>query len=347
MYRNVGIHCTVRPHLKTSIITVVFLSACLAMASTCGAQTREEVRPQGTTYVNQTGEVVDQYEQAALTNPPTPSRFVRSLQPDESWTDGPTRVSPLEWKFKSGEKVELKEVTLSSGQKAMALVKGESTTILPTTRPMTTLPTTTPPTTTLPTTTTPTTLSNVLDVPVYAQQTSMWCWATGGEMIMKYHGVDVAQCRQANEYYPKNLKDFTTWGIDCCGFLGAGTTVDPRIVVGGWPQYQDYGFTYKKKNDSPMSFAEIKAQIDAKQPIGFAWWWKNPPTDIPGGGHYMVLTGYRTIAGIPMVKIHDPGPWSVVKESNPADHTKWIAYSYWCESAKHKHGEDHYDIKKN
>lgn len=190
-------------------------------------------------------------------------------------------------------------------------------------------------------------VSNVLAVPTYAQQTSMWCWATGGEMIMKYHDKSVAQCTQANDYYTKSRgKAFTDLKINCCGFLEAGTTVDERIVLGGWPQYQDYGFTFKKKSDSPLSFAEIKAQIDANQPIGFAWWWTSPP-GIPGGGHYMVLTGYKTIAGVPMVKINDPWPNNVDKESNPTEHTRWLTYDYWCNSAKHTHGPDHYDIIKN
>jgi hypothetical protein len=190
--------------------------------------------------------------------------------------------------------------------------------------------------------------SNILEVPIYAQQTGMWCWATSGEMIMKYHGVSVAQCKQANDYYPKEYKEqFTDLKIDCCGFLGTGRAVDERIVLGGLPQFQDYGFTRKQTTlDSHLSFEEIKAQIDAKQPIGFAWYWKSPP-GIPGGGHYMVLTGYKTVAGVPMIKINDPWPLNVDKESSPTEHTRWMTYDYWCNSEKHRHGFDEYDIMKN
>ena len=208
---------------------------------------------------------------------------------------------------------------------------------------LTMVPTPTP----IPTTPTPTTkASNVLDVPIYAQQTSMWCWATGGEMIMKFHGIDVPQCQQANEYYTKNpTMKFKDLGIDCCGFLATGTTVDEKIVLGGLPQFGDYGFTYMEKSDSPMSFAEIQSQIDANLPIGFGWYWKSA-TGIPGGGHYMVLTGYKNIAGAPMVKINDPWPNNVVKESDPTEHSRWMTYAYWRESVKHRHALDHYDIKK-
>ena len=183
--------------------------------------------------------------------------------------------------------------------------------------------------------------SNILEVPIYAQQTGMWCWATSGEMIMQYHGVSVAQCKQANDFYPTCYKEqFTDLKIDCCGFLSTATPVDERIVLGGWPQYQDYGFTLKQKSDSPLSFEEIKAQIDAKQPISFSWRWK------AGGGHVMVLTGYKTVAGVPMIKINDPWPNNVDKLSNPTDHTRWMTYSYWCNSEKHTHGTDEYDLTK-
>ncbi|MEM7456693.1 MAG: hypothetical protein AAF456_20280, partial [Planctomycetota bacterium] len=76
------------------------------------------------TYVNRTGEVVEQFEQAAPSIPPTPARYVLSLGPDETWTDGPTRVSPIEWRLRSGVgEVAQERVRLSDGQDAIALVR--------------------------------------------------------------------------------------------------------------------------------------------------------------------------------------------------------------------------------
>ena len=60
----------------------------------------------------------------------------------------------------------------------------------------------------------------------------------------------------------------------------------------------------------------------------------------------MVLTGYKTVAGVPMIKINDPWPNNVDKESNPTEHTRWMTYAYWCNSEKHRHGFDEYDFAK-
>jgi hypothetical protein len=83
-------------------------------------------QPQGTTYINRTGETVHQYEQAPPSIPPSPSRYIRSLQPNEMWTDGPTRVSPLQWQPASGYgQIQQVVETLATGQQVTALVKTE------------------------------------------------------------------------------------------------------------------------------------------------------------------------------------------------------------------------------
>lgn len=188
--------------------------------------------------------------------------------------------------------------------------------------------------------------TGVLAVPSYAQQTTMWCWATSGEMIMKFHGVSISQCKQANDYYKKERgKEFTDRNIDCCGFLKTEKKKpDPAIVEGGYPQFKDYGFTFNTTTDI-LSFEDIKGQIDKKQPIGFTWYWK-AASGIPGGGHYMVLSGYKTVAGIQMVKINDPWPNNVAKETPDKHHSRWMTYKYWRDSSKHRHGQDDYDIIK-
>ncbi len=199
-------------------------------------------------------------------------------------------------------------------------------------------------------------LANELTVPIYAQQTGMWCWATSGEMIMEHLGFPIVQCKQANDYYPtasgKDYEAFVAAKIDCCTVLSKAESadkVDERIVLGGWPQWEKYGFTFSKKitkeyngvgTDVPLTFEEIKGQIDNNRPVGFAWGW----TD--GGGHYMVLTGYKTALGKQWVKIHDPGPVDKDKKNSPELHTSWKEYSYWCKSERHVHWRDDYDIKK-
>ena len=89
-------------------------------------------RPQGQTYLNRTGETVDQYEQAPPSIPPQPSRYVRSLQPNETWTDGPTRVSPLEWRLRSGGQLQLVQEERADGSTITAIVKTGNPTPNPT-----------------------------------------------------------------------------------------------------------------------------------------------------------------------------------------------------------------------
>lgn len=78
--------------------------------------------PMGTTYINRTGEVVDQYEEAPPSIPPTPSAYILSLQPNQTWTDGPTRVSPLQWRLRSGGQIRQVQEQTVNGQMT-ALVK--------------------------------------------------------------------------------------------------------------------------------------------------------------------------------------------------------------------------------
>ncbi len=82
----------------------------------------------GVTYVNLTGEVVNMFEQQGVSIPPRPPTYVRSLQPNEQWTDGPTRVSPLSFQLSSGigQIREVQEETLNGRRTALVKI-GQST----------------------------------------------------------------------------------------------------------------------------------------------------------------------------------------------------------------------------
>src|SRR6476659_5029294 len=69
--------------------------------------------------------------------------------------------------------------------------------------------------------------SESLAVPLHAQQTSMWCWAASGQMVMNFLGGSVVQCDEANKEFSR---------IDCCNNPTPGA-----CVQGGWPQPDKYG----------------------------------------------------------------------------------------------------------
>ena len=53
------------------------------------------------------------------------------------------------------------------------------------------------------------------------QETSMWCWAASGEMVMDFLGTDVGQCDEANKRFGRS---------DCCN-----NPVPNACVNEGWP----------------------------------------------------------------------------------------------------------------
>jgi len=68
-----------------------------------------------------------------------------------------------------------------------------------------------------------------ISVPLFAQQTSMWCWAACGEMCMEFLGAtDIKQCIQANENFSKTT---------CCNSI-----VPQECINGAFPQFEKYNF---------------------------------------------------------------------------------------------------------
>lgn len=156
-----------------------------------------------------------------------------------------------------------------------------------------------------------------LSVDLIGQQTGMWCWATSGEMIMNYHGHDVAQCKQASHRFGKQCCD--NWN-DC--------------ITGGWPQFENWGFSFQKTNSQALSFDQLKAQIDGNKPIAFSWAWSG------SGGHMMVVIGYKKgDQAVPdMVCINDPWPPYV------GDYTIIPYTEFVSKAGQYTHWDDFYDI---
>lgn len=168
-----------------------------------------------------------------------------------------------------------------------------------------------------------------LNVPLYAQQTNMWCWAASGEMIMSYLGNDVAQCTQAN-----NRFGYT----DCCPVppcLPSGS----HCIQGGWPQYDKYGFTYSSTAwRTALTWEQLVGQIDANKPVGFAWGWTG------GGGHYMVAIGYATIMGTKWVCVNNPWAPAPGCTKTGGGAYQMITYADYVQGPGHTHWKDDYNI---
>lgn len=160
--------------------------------------------------------------------------------------------------------------------------------------------------------------TNPLPVMLAPQQTNMWCWAASGEMVMNYLGASVTQCHQANEEFSRT---------DCCD-----TPTPMGCINGGWPEFDKYG--YNATVGGALSWTDLKAQIDANEtPYAFSWHWNG------GGGHMMVVTGYKVIAGQNYVTINDP--WS----PNVGDQRD-ILYSEYVSGSGYTHWRDYYDVSK-
>jgi len=153
------------------------------------------------------------------------------------------------------------------------------------------------------------------------QETSMWCWAASGEMIMEFLGTQVQQGDEANKEFGRT---------DCLN-----SPVPNACVQGGWPEFDKYGFSFKRTSDTPLTWAQVKSQIYcAKKPFAFAWHWTG------GGGHMMVVTGYATLNGTHYVAVNNPWAPNVGAEY-------LTTYDDYVSGTDHTHWDDFYDVTKN
>ena len=153
------------------------------------------------------------------------------------------------------------------------------------------------------------------------QETSSWCWAASGEMIMEYMGANIEQCDAANKRFGRN---------DCCN-----SPVPWACVNGGWPEFDKYGFTSSHTNNKALSWKQIKSQIYCKKkPFAFTWKYED------GSGHMMVAAGYQTIDGINLVYGYDP------QSDGPLGGKAYIPYETYVSGPDYTHWDDYYDVTK-
>jgi peptidase C39-like protein len=156
---------------------------------------------------------------------------------------------------------------------------------------------------------------------MHAQETWQWCYAASGQMVMETLGKLVSQCSQANHSCSRT---------DCCG-----NPTPAQCVVGGWPPFAEYGFTFQVTSNQALSWEDLRKQIGCERiPIAFSWHW------VGGSGHMMVAYGYRMLGASRMVRVLDPWPVNAGKE-------KEITYEEYAQGSDHTHWNDYYDVRKS
>jgi Papain-like cysteine protease AvrRpt2 len=162
----------------------------------------------------------------------------------------------------------------------------------------------------------------ILSVPLYSQQTNMWCWAASGEMVMKYVSptIKVTQCDEAAVNFKKT---------SCCN-----NPTPVECIEGGWQIFNHYGFDFTQVNSKALSWNELKSSIDSNKPVMYAWAWHG------GGGHMMVATGWATFNNQNFVHINNPWP------PGQGDQ-ELISYAEWVGGSNynHDHWADFYNIR--
>ena len=162
-----------------------------------------------------------------------------------------------------------------------------------------------------------------LPVTIKPQLANFWCWAACGEMSMESFGAAIDQCDEVNRKLNRN---------DCCG-----SRIPSPCDRGGWPQFEKYGFKSDTTHSAPLSWEQIKNQIDClRKPICITWKWDGRNS----GGHMMVVNAYKTLLGINQVRICDPLP--VGRGSS-----RWIRYADYVKGPGYTHWDDFFNIRRD
>lgn len=167
--------------------------------------------------------------------------------------------------------------------------------------------------------------SQSLAVTLHPQETSMWCWAASGQMVMDYLGHNVSQCVQANNRFART---------DCCN---SPVPNGKKCIKGGWPEFGKYNFDFKTTSNAPLSWDQLRKQTSGgpspckRRPFCFTWHHSG------GGGHMMVAIGYKTVGGTNFVEVNDPWP------PNVGEH-RFDTYARYVSPPGKTHWNDYYDI---
>jgi hypothetical protein len=137
---------------------------------------------------------------------------------------------------------------------------------------------------------------------------------------MDFLGTDVTQCDEANKEFGRS---------DCCNSPTPGA-----CIQGGWPEFNKYGFTFTRTSNTALTWDQVKDQVSCKgKPFAFSWHWSG------GGGHMMVVRGYKTESGTNYVYVNDPWAPNIGTVS-------YKTYTAYVSGSGYTHWDDFYNINK-
>lgn len=123
-------------------------------------------------------------------------------------------------------------------------------------------------------------VEKLLPVTTRWQETSQWCWAASGEMIMEYIGTSTTPPRETPQCYQANQGFGRT---DCCTCPTPAGCVSP-----GWPQFDTWGYNSTTTAwGTALTWAQVTNEINSGRPFMLSWAWHG------GGAHALVGIGYN------------------------------------------------------
>lgn len=124
--------------------------------------------------------------------------------------------------------------------------------------------------------------AGVLNVPLYYQEHSNWCWAASAQMVLKFSkGTQYTQCGIVNYAFNINY---------ACG----NTTFywNSNANQGNWNYYVDdtmnayWGGNRFYQQNGSISYSSLQSRINAGKPFVMSWRWSS------GGAHDVVVKGF-------------------------------------------------------
>jgi hypothetical protein len=176
-------------------------------------------------------------------------------------------------------------------------------------------------------------LTQGLDVPMMAQQESLWCWAATSAMIAEFvAGLQLDQCQLAN---------LSTGNTQCCVNSLMAMQTQYCNQTGSWNNtLANNGFTFATTpKGTALPFTTLSYETNtARRPVAYSYNWTG------GGSHAMVLIGafVSSVSGSSQqwVTVNNPEP---VGQGSRYDQL----YSDWVSGTGYSHYTDTYQIVKH
>jgi hypothetical protein len=116
-----------------------------------------------------------------------------------------------------------------------------------------------------------------------------WCWAACTSSVSGFYDAKTTwgQCAIVNAELKQN---------GCCGDGGTAKCNQPWYLDRALKRTGNF----TRKSEGPAAWATIRREIDAGRPVAVRIGWNG------GGGHFIMITGYRAAGGTREVEVQDP-----------------------------------------